>query len=237
MRNRHPRNPLPRVRYVLRPLAHLVLIVAGARSAVALQAGPTLDCRPCRVVLGPPLTLGSVDDPASANYVSVVVKSQDRFYVARAIPPYEVLVYDSTGAFLRTIGRRGAGPGEFRFVHMIAAAPDGRIRTVDMRTRYTLWTPGMDRVLATASLPFAAWEGVTLPDGRMAVQPAFADPRVGRLFILSADGTIQHSFPVGDDPTTSTRRPATTTLRHTAWHDPRRMGQPLSRRRMGPGHR
>lgn len=52
---------------------------------------------------------------------------RDRLYVVDA-RKHALLVYElSTGRLLRTVGRRGEGPGEFNFPSAVAAGPDGRV--------------------------------------------------------------------------------------------------------------
>lgn len=45
----------------------------------------------------------------------------------------EIRIFDSTGRHLKTVGRRGAGPGEFQGAAGIALAPDGAIWVEDGR--------------------------------------------------------------------------------------------------------
>jgi hypothetical protein len=71
----------------------------------------------------------------------------------------EVRVFDSTGAFVRTIGRPGKGPGEFVGANGLAWDPHGRLWVVDQQgERYTLFdTTG--RVVEThlRRLGFYGW--------------------------------------------------------------------------------
>ena len=48
--------------------------------------------------------------------------------------------YDSTGTFVRQIGREGGGPGEYGFANGIVRLRDGRLALWDPRnTRFTLY--------------------------------------------------------------------------------------------------
>jgi DNA-binding beta-propeller fold protein YncE len=51
---------------------------------------------------------------------------------ARKQTSHQVEVFSLAGAHLRTIGRRGAGPGEFNFPTALTVAPDGRLFVSDM---------------------------------------------------------------------------------------------------------
>lgn len=57
-----------------------------------------------------------------------------------AVP--RVLVYDSSGRYRRALGRRGAGPGEFRFIVSISALSGDTLTTYDgSLRRLTIWHP------------------------------------------------------------------------------------------------
>lgn len=48
-----------------------------------------------------------------------------------------IKVFDAQGKFLRIIGRRGNGPGEFENIGYVVILPDGRILVTDYQTRRT----------------------------------------------------------------------------------------------------
>src|SRR5690606_16258532 len=55
----------------------------------------------------------------------------DRIVVADA--SNEVRVFDRAGAFVRSFGRTGEGPGEFTYLDALAFAPDGTLLARDSR--------------------------------------------------------------------------------------------------------
>lgn len=58
-----------------------------------------------------------------------------------------LLLFDSTGALVRRIGRRGAGPGEFASNNGMVVLPDGRLALWDSQNaRVSFFTPGGDFV-------------------------------------------------------------------------------------------
>ena len=68
---------------------------------------------------------------------------------------------DSTGALIRTIGREGSGPGEFRSPFGVAVAHDGRIVVNDLRNgRFVLFsaTGDFDRVISIRRGPLFAFD-------------------------------------------------------------------------------
>ena len=57
-------------------------------------------------------------------------------------PNHRVLVFDSSGAFLRQFGRSGSGPGEFRSPWAISLRPDGMLTVLDSESGLmSRWTP------------------------------------------------------------------------------------------------
>ncbi len=62
-------------------------------------------------------------------------------------------VYDSSGTFVRVIGRNGDGPGEYRSMGGVRTLPDGRIVLWDNRRRLLTTYSDTGAVLATASVP------------------------------------------------------------------------------------
>ena len=71
------------------------------------------------------------DDPYMFGRVTSVWATADEIYVVdRAIPA--VRVYDREGVFLRDIGRRGQGPGEYQQPHRVAIDGDGTVFVSDV---------------------------------------------------------------------------------------------------------
>jgi hypothetical protein len=83
----------------------------------------------------------------------------------------EIRTFDSTGAYVRTFGREGSGPGELLNPLGMALGPDGRIWVADPRNaRYTVFTTDGQyvtehiRKLAGSASP---WNGGFGPEGRL----------------------------------------------------------------------
>jgi len=69
------------------------------------------------------------------------VDAQDNVYVEDD-SDMSIKVFDPRGKYLRTIGRKGNGPGEFARIADMALLPDGRLLVTDFETRRTsLFSP------------------------------------------------------------------------------------------------
>jgi DNA-binding beta-propeller fold protein YncE len=79
--------------------------------------------------------------------------SRGRLYVVDA-RRHALLVYDlASGRLLRTVGKRGAGPGEFNFPTAVAVGPDGRVYVSDtMNYRVEVFGANLDFVSTFGSL-------------------------------------------------------------------------------------
>jgi hypothetical protein len=67
------------------------------------------------------VSLGGADAPGVGPFFHLVQDGQGRFLIAHDDVADEVGVYDSSGSFLRTLGRRGQGPGEWSRIHHLDA--------------------------------------------------------------------------------------------------------------------
>lgn len=83
----------------------------------------------------------SLDPPLAAPTAIAVDGERGRLYVLELQPP-ELRVYDlSDGRFLRSLGRQGDGPGEYRYPTALAVSADGVVAVLSMSGRVTYWDP------------------------------------------------------------------------------------------------
>jgi len=112
------------------------------------------------------LRIGSVDDTCEAfgRVMSLAVDGDGRIYVADS-QGSDIRVFSPRGECVRTIGRSGEGPGEFRLLAGIAWQPPGFLWAIDsIRERFTVFD-SLGTVLAThplrlgraASHPWPMW--------------------------------------------------------------------------------
>ena len=90
------------------------------------------------------LRIGALDGREELTFgrVSQMAVGPDGSIFVFDDPATAIRQFDSTGAFLRTLGRRGQGPGEHRLVLGMAVLSDGRLATYDVQNqRVNLYSP------------------------------------------------------------------------------------------------
>jgi hypothetical protein len=92
--------------------ALLPVLLSGLLAACGEKPAP-LACPGCRLVLDTVLTLGDEQRGPLLLETDVVRTSTGEWFAAPAAEPGRIAVFDSAGVFLRWVGRRGEGPGEF----------------------------------------------------------------------------------------------------------------------------
>jgi hypothetical protein len=97
-----------------------------------------------KVQLTPVWTIGQIDGPDELAFGSVMgfaVDKTGRFYVYDG-KDAQIRQYDTQGKFLRAIGRKGKGPGEYGWVTGMAIANDSLLVIHDLEAaRVTYFTP------------------------------------------------------------------------------------------------
>lgn len=150
-----------------RGIVHRTLVQrAGPIALMAVLAGgpgqriPTRDGVPAwRLAAAPSLTIGVVEgDPhyELAGAASAVRLSDGRIAVANTGSD-QIYLYDARGTFLRTVGHRGGGPGEFKMLGRIYRLAGDSLAGYDGGAdRLNLYTPQGEFV---RTVPFAAVTG------------------------------------------------------------------------------
>ena len=97
-------------------------------------------------ILVPEVSIGELEGDEEylfGNIWSIAVDDEQSVYVLDAQANH-VRVFDSEGAYVETLGRRGEGPGEFGSAEAIALLPDGRLVVRDSRNqRIQVFGPGI----------------------------------------------------------------------------------------------
>ena len=82
-------------------------------------------CAECVITVDTVLTLGGLEGEGmeAIDIISAIaVDARGRIPITKALLP-RIYIFDMTGGFLRTVGRQGEGPGEYRWVSHIDAGP------------------------------------------------------------------------------------------------------------------
>lgn len=175
----------------------ILLLASGALAQERVEIPSKPSCPNCKITLSRVATLGRVTDPGSVMLHSRLVRdSRGQFYVAPTSNPGEIFVYDARGRYLRSLGRRGGGPGEFEVITELAIARGDTVHVFDGKLRRrTVISPDGAFVRSSASRGTVS-EAVVRVDGTIAVNLASPDPELFGLpiHILDPSGRIVRSF-------------------------------------------
>jgi len=118
----------------------LVVVATQALSA-GLPTGTKVEAKspgaPGGYSIRSEIQFGGSEAPEEAQFyeqaspTEVGADAAGNFYVLDGSGP-RVAVFDAKGKFLRSLGKKGEGPGEFKMPGRIAVAPDGRVAVFDM---------------------------------------------------------------------------------------------------------
>lgn len=159
-----------------------LVCLLGGHSAASLSGQDTIavsgevTCGACAITLDTVLTIGGLDGPGLhqvSHYADVAVDRRGRVYVADFMQP-EVAVFDSGGEYLRTLGGRGEGPGEYgtvlhinigpRYIHILDRNRGRTVLDYDFNVVATHRFPGLVYEAFVTDADEVAWIGdVPLP--------------------------------------------------------------------------
>jgi hypothetical protein len=129
-----------------------------------------------------------------------VADSHGRFFVAPLGEPGMIAVFGPNGRFLRTVGRFGSGPGEFRSITRLAAIPGDSILVFDnMMARMSVIAPTLE-ITRTAPAPSLVYGIARMGDGTL-VAAALVGTRqgAGNPYHILGDRGIVRSFGATDE--------------------------------------
>ncbi len=129
-------------------------------------------CASCNVRLERIATLGDNNGPGAISTfrVALAKDTAGRYLVSEGAP---LSVYSAQGTFLRTVGRRGGGPGEYRRIWRIAPFSQGTIIFDDFAKRSTVLSLNF-KVIDTKPAPEAPLS-VIVRDDRSGVMASFVN--------------------------------------------------------------
>ncbi len=93
----------------------------------SLRIGSEVSCPSCSIVIDSVVTLEGAYFVGPST--TLARHATGTFYLVDASDGL-LKVYGSDGRFVRQLGRRGAGPGEYEMVRNVLVAPDGSIQVL-----------------------------------------------------------------------------------------------------------
>jgi hypothetical protein len=118
-------------------------MVSSAQARITLTAG----CAACRIEFDTIAVFGDDEGPGiiESEYNSVAVDTAGRFVVLSETM-VDLKIFGSDGSFVRRLGGRGEGPGEFLFARAIQVSEDGRLFVLDgLLSRITTYDRNFSR--------------------------------------------------------------------------------------------
>jgi hypothetical protein len=178
-----------------RPAAHLVatLLIACARS----QA-PDVQSTNRLISAHPTLHLTSDQLPEGHEFSGIYSarRQADGTILVANSGAWEIEVFDSTGHYVRSVGRKGAGPGEFLNALSIIGAPGDSIAIFDSgNARWTIWDSSLKlgrTIGMTATFPHPVWlhKGAVVTQAAIGEAPAWVLSTLDTL--RARDAVLEH---------------------------------------------
>ena len=195
--------------------------LTGVAAVLGGFRGPYADAlQACESELIEEMRIGSLGGPAEYSFSdinSIAVSQSGAVYVEDTHPP-TIREFDPDGRIVRSIGREGEGPGEFRSIAGVSVLPDGKVAFWDRGARrITVYrTDGeFDETLRIKGVnppyPFAERSFLTDVEGdyylRIFVEPASSGRHSAAMRYgyarISQDGTVLDTLAVPETPGTS----------------------------------
>ena len=185
------------MRTIRPPLLPLAVLCSLAAGPLSLETSAAPACPKCSLTVERVFT-NRGGDAAIATPMAAIRDSQGRTLLASWEIPGEIAVFDPNGAFIRTIGREGAGPSEFRRIVDMAVRGEF-VHVFDARLRRETVLDRAFRTVATKRMPgnvmqaLAFDQGLTILNADVRTRDLIAVP----LHVVDSAGALVRSF--GED--------------------------------------
>ena len=197
--------------------------ICSAMVAALLLTGPAQAQEPAHWRLVEEWRVGgAVDGALSLNNVRAVLPMADGRIVILEGKDQQVHILSNRGVPIRTIGRRGAGPGEFQNATGLLVMPDGRIMVHDVsNARLTILAANGDLVRTVTHVPWCEdtqWDARFGTDGHLDESGSIArmDPAMG---IATSSQGIRRLWNADFTQADTTRAPACANLPEATYQD------------------
>lgn len=98
-------------------------------------------CQRCDLTAARTLALGESDGPGAVQSDAIrLVSMTGHGYILHAAGGQAFALFDEQGKFIRAIGRRGQGPGEFTAIMGVSFADEGRVIALDYSGKWSTFT-------------------------------------------------------------------------------------------------
>lgn len=145
----------------------LCLVAAPLSAQDAVVVPDAAWCDRCDLDLRRVAVLGTADGPGALDNEPSSVRrdGQGRYFVTQFVVFHEVTVFDDRGAHVRTLGREGAGPGEFRGISMADVHADSLFVFDNGNVRLSVFGPDLSHARTVRLHGAMTHQGVVLPHG------------------------------------------------------------------------
>ena len=168
--------------------------IATAQGSKTVTIPDDVACKGCVLERRHVVRLGRATDSVLLGRLSVVAPSpRGYFVVAPTATLWQAAVYDSSGALVRTLGRRGQGPGEFTRIYRPIIGSGDTVFVHETDGRYHVYAPDL-RFIETRRLPARPMKILTLPDGQSVVGADIGSALGYPLHLVSNEGALVRSF-------------------------------------------
>jgi hypothetical protein len=119
----------------MRRLLSTIIALAASSTATAGQSHvvpEAVSCARCSIDVRALVSMGTVEGPGSlpGRPWDLLVDGKGRYWVA--LTDHFPMIFDANGKFIQQFGKKGSGPGEFRFIGLKAALPGDSMLVNDL---------------------------------------------------------------------------------------------------------
>lgn len=173
---------------------------SAAQEATQVPVPDSVHCLRCSIRLSPVVTLGTRDGPGiiPGQVQRVKRDATGRYWIIGVAEP--PLLFDSLGAFVRSAGRRGQGPGEFDLPWDVFPVPGDSVLVIDGGLRRATVFDSNLRPARTIAMPvplspaaIVRWPSEVWMNGSM-LSPVAAGLPLHKVSLAGRDAAITASF-------------------------------------------
>jgi hypothetical protein len=181
-----------------------LLVLSAVLYQDTIRISPREACPRCTIEFERIIEFGSVNDPTSPDEYSFsfAFDSSGRLYAAPMADKTTVGVYDRSGRFVSTIGRAGAGPGEYRVISEVKMMRGDTLLVSDIAAARITLIDAEHRVAASFNTISGVRGVLPLRDGTFVVHAntGTRDKAGMSLHRINRAGDVMNSFGESAEP-------------------------------------